>query len=209
MLFVAYDIENNPNPPNLVKTISSQLKSLVLFFFALLLISSCTEDPVNETEDPPTEENTPPEQGNNPTEQEDLAPLFTLTSVTDTSVSLSAFENKVVVLFFFGNSCPTCLSAGPKIEEMLATPFSSNSDYAILGLDQWNGNKASVQAFKTSTGISFPLLLNASAVAADYKTTYDRIIVLNKSREVAFMGTKAAGNDIAAAKAKVTELVSN
>ena len=192
-----------------MKTISSHLKSLVLFFFAMLLISSCTEDSVNETEDPPTQENTPPEQGNNPTEQKDLAPLFTLTSVTDTSVSLSDFENKVVVLFFFGNKCTFCLSAGPRIEEMLATPFSSSSDYAILGLDQWNGNKSSVEAFKMSTGISFPLLLNASAVAAEYKTTYDRIIVLNKSREVAFMGTKAAGSDIAAAKAKVTELISN
>ena len=192
-----------------MKTISSQLKSLVLFFFALLLISSCTEDPVNETEDPPTEENISPEQGNNPPEAKNLAPLFTLTSDTGGSVSLSDYENKVVVLFFFGNGCPFCKSAGPNIESMLVAPFSNNTNYAILGLDQWDGNTAAVQGFKTSTGVSFPLLLKASAVAAEYKTTYDRIIVLNKSREVAFMGTQAAGNDIAAAKAKVTELVSN
>lgn len=188
-----------------MKTIALLSKSVPLLFIALLLISSCSKDSVEEK----INEEINPEQGNNPPEAENLAPLFTLTSDTGGSISLSDYDNKVVVLFFFGNDCPTCKSAGPNIESMLVAPFSSNTNYAVLGLDQWDGTTAAVQGFKNATGVSFPLLLKASKVAADYKTTYDRIIVLDKSREVAFMGTQAAGSDIAAAKAKVTELLSN
>jgi peroxiredoxin len=137
----------------------------------------------------------------------DMAPNFTLKSLDGTDVSLSNFTNKVVVLFFFGNSCPSCKATAPNIESMLVTPFASNSNYKVLGLDQWNGNAASVQAFKAATGVSFPLLLNASGVAASYKTTYDRIVVIDKAGKIAFTGKQLASSDIAAAKAKVNELL--
>ena len=48
-----------------------------------------------------------------------------------------------------------------------------------LGLDVWDGNSSSVDAFETVTEVSFPLLLNASSVARDYETTYDRIVVID------------------------------
>jgi hypothetical protein len=78
----------------------------------------------------------------------------------------------------------------------------------VLGLDQWNGNTASVQAFKTATNVTFPLLLNASGVAAEYKTTYDRIVIIDKAGSIAFSGNQLVSQDLAAAKAKVTELLS-
>jgi len=134
------------------------------------------------------------------------APDFTLKSLTDEDVSLPDFKNKVVVLFFFGNNCPSCKAAAPDVESMLVTPFASNTDYMVLGLDQWNGNAASVQAFKTATNVTFQLLLNAAGVAADYKTTYDRIVVIDKAGKIAFFGKQSAALDIAAAKAKVMEL---
>jgi peroxiredoxin len=136
------------------------------------------------------------------------APEFTLKSLAGTNVSLSDFDNKVVVLFFFGNNCPSCKAVAPNVESTLVTPFASNTDYMVLGLDQWNGNAASVEAFKTATGVTFPLLLNASTVASDYKTTFDRIVVIDKSGKIAFSGKQSAASDIAAAKAKVMELIS-
>ena len=135
------------------------------------------------------------------------APAFTLKSLDGTDISLSNFNNKVVVLFFFGNNCPSCKAAAPSVESMLITPFASSTDYMLLGLDQWDGNAAAVQAFKTATNVSFPLLLNASGVAADYKTTYDRIVVIDKAGKIAFSGKQSASSDIAAAKAKVMELI--
>ncbi len=144
----------------------------------------------------------------NPVTPSALAPVFTLKSLEGSDVSLSNYKNKVVTLFFFGNNCSSCKAVAPSVQSMLATPFASNTNYAVLGLDQWNGNAASVQAFKTLTGVTFPLLLNASGVAADYKTTYDRIVVVDKAGKIAFSGNQLASQDITAAKAKVTELLS-
>ena len=142
-----------------------------------------------------------------PVNAADLAPGFKLKSLAGADVSLSDFKNKVVVLFFFGNNCPSCKAAAPNVESMLVTPFASNTNYMVLGLDQWNGNAASVQAFKTVTNVTFPLLLNASGVASDYKTTYDRIVVIDKTGKIAFSGKQAASSDISTAKTKVMELL--
>jgi peroxiredoxin len=171
--------------------ITPAIKSIAIILVFALTLSSCTKDDDNM----------------NPIEMGTDAPGFTLKSVTGSDVSLSNFENKVVVLLFFGNNCPSCKAAAPNVESMLVTPFASSTDYMVLGLDQWNGNAASVEAFKSTTGVTFPLLLNASGVASDYKTTFDRIVVIDKSGKIAFSGKQSAASDIAAAKAKVMELI--
>ncbi len=135
------------------------------------------------------------------------APAFELSSLSGGTVKLTDHSNKVRVLFFFGNTCPACIATAPNIESMLVTPFASRTDYQLLGLDQWNGNAASVQAFKTTTGVSFPLLLNASAVSADYKTTYDRLVVIDKKGDIVFTGSQGASGDIDAVKEKVQALL--
>ena len=169
-----------------------------LFLILVFINFSCAKESVEITKEPTTIE-----------VPVNKAPQFTLTSLAGSQVSLSAHENKVVVLFFFGNNCPTCKSAGSDIESMLSMPYETNSKYAILGIDQWNGNTAAVQSFKTASGITFPLLLNGADTAAAYETTYDRLIVLNKAGEVAFKGTQNAGNDVSAVKSKVTELLAD
>ena len=166
------------------------IKSIAIILFFALALSSCSKDDNTE-----------------PLEIGSAAPGFTLTSLEGNDVSLSGFSNKVVVLFFFGNNCPSCKAAAPSVESMLVEPFASSTDYMVLGLDQWNGNSASVQAFKTATNVTFPLLLNAAGVASDYKTTYDRIVVIDKMGKIAFSGKQSAASDIAAAKAKVMELI--
>lgn len=174
------------------------LQSTVLLLAIAFSLSSCTQK--DDIEPNSTDTDTLGEEAD--------APAFTLKSLAGLDVSLSDFEDKVVVLFFFGNNCPSCKSVAPTVESSLVTAFASNTNYAVLGLDQWNGNAASVDAFRTSTGVSFPLLLNASGVASNYKTTFDRIIVLNKSHKIVFSGKQAATSDVVAAKAKVTALLS-
>lgn len=166
------------------------IKSIAILLLIAFALSSCSKDDNIE-----------------PLEMGTEAPGFTLKSLAGNDVSLSNFTNKVVVLFFFGNNCPSCKAAAPNVESMLVKPFASSSDYMVLGLDQWNGNAASVDAFKNATGVTFPLLLNASGVASDYKTTYDRIVVIDKSGKIAFSGKQSAASDIDAAKAKVMELI--
>ena len=72
-------------------------------------------------------------------------------------------------------------------------------------MDQWDGNASSVRSFKTTTGINFPLLLTASPVATSYKTTYDRIVVIDKTGYVRFTGSQNVSSDLAAAKAIVEQ----
>lgn len=146
-----------------------------------------------------------------PNEMKDMnaksAPDFSLEALDGSTVSLSDFENKVLVMFFFGNSCPSCKAAAPKVQTDIADAFASNANVAIIGLDQWNGNSNSVQGFKNTTGVNFPLLLNASSVASAYNTTYDRLIVVDQEGLIKFKGTQGASNDISAVVNKVKDLL--
>lgn len=79
----------------------------------------------------------------------------------------------------------------------------------ILGLDVWDGNSSAVDAFETVTGVNFPLLLNASSVARNYETTYDRLVVIDQNGGIVFSGTKPASGDLEAAKTLIDSLLSD
>jgi peroxiredoxin len=125
------------------------------------------------------------------------APGFSLSSTEGTEVMLSDFKNKVVVLFFIGHSCPPCKLSAPSVESILVTPFASHDDYQVIGLDVWDGNLAAVETFRTVTGVSFPLLLNASGLTFDYTTSNDRLVVIDKKGDIVFNGIRGASFDIA------------
>jgi len=55
--------------------------------------------------------------------------------------------------------------------------------------------------------VTYPLLLNASSVVADYNTTYDRLVLIDKAKKIAFSGTQAASGDIQTVKYKIDELL--
>jgi peroxiredoxin len=181
------------------------IKRIHLVLISLLLINvSCSSDSSASATGTPTGTGTGTGTGNGTTTK---APDFTLNSLDNGQIKLSNYSDKVVVLFFLGSTCPNCISAAPSIQSKLATPYASNSNYAILGLDQWDGNTNAVQSFKNTTGVSFPLLLIASPVAVSYKTTYDRLVVIDKSGNIAFSGTRGAASDVDTVKAKVDELL--
>jgi hypothetical protein len=56
--------------------------------------------------------------------------------------------------------------------------------------------------------VNFPLLLNASSVAREYETTYDRLVVIDQSGEIVFSGTQPASGDLDSAKTLVDSLLS-
>jgi peroxiredoxin len=183
-----------------ISTVSSVFQNMLkvsLVALFLVVLNSCSSD----------SDNGSPAAVTPPVASGTTAPEFSLTSLDSKTVKLSDYKNKVVTLFFFGNECPSCKAVGQKICMELGGAYGSRSDYQILGIDQWDGNAAKVQTFKTVTNIAFPLLLNGSSVAASYKTTYDRIVVIDKTGKIMFSGTQGASSDIAAAKAKIDELL--
>jgi len=169
--------------------------TIATFLFGLLFaLGSCEKDEPGTPDNPGTPGTT-------------MAAAFELKSLTGQTVKLSDFKDKVVVLFFFGNACPSCKAAAPSIQTMLQGTFGSNSSFALIGLDQWDGNAASVESFKTATGVTFPLLLMASSTAKAYSTTYDRLVVVDKSGNIVFSGKQLAGSDLGAVKSKVEMLL--
>jgi peroxiredoxin len=175
---------------------------LFLFVFASCVSDEITTEMVHnpEPEIEQTDDSTPPD---NP------APAFSLQTSTGENINLSNFEEKVITLFFFGDGCPPCRGIAPSIQDQLADSYSSNDDYVILGLDVWDGNSSAVDAFEEVTEVNFPLLLNASSVARDYETTYDRLVVIDQKGGIVFSGTQPASGDLEAAETIVDSLLSD
>jgi peroxiredoxin len=135
------------------------------------------------------------------------APAFSLYSIDGKQVRLFDYKNKVIVLFFFGSNCSKCKAEVPCFEEALVNPYKNNNDYVVLGLDYWNSDPTVVKAFKDETGISIPLLLDAGNVGTNYKTFYNRIVVIDKSKNVVFSGTQDAFKDVTTAKIQIDYLL--
>ena len=162
---------------------------LSIILTSILLLNSCTKKEVT------------PETG-------EAAPAFSLKDLNGNSVQLSDYKGKVVLLFFLGNSCPSCKAVAPGLESTFVKGYANNSNFAILGLDAWDGDKTAVTAFKSSTSVTFPLLLEASDIASNYKVAYDRLVVVDKNGFVRFKGTQLASNDIGSAKTVVDTYLS-
>lgn len=120
------------------------------------------------------------------------APDFELNLLGGGTFKLSAQQGKVVFIFLFGNTCPHCETNGPNTESGIYQVYKGSNEFVALGIDTWNGNSSSVNAFKTKTGISYPLALNGSSVANAYGTTYDRIMVIDKDGILRYKGNAFA-----------------
>jgi peroxiredoxin len=137
----------------------------------------------------------------------DVAPDFTLDDIEGNTVNLNENKGKVVVLFFFGNTCSSCIAVAPEVQSKLQESFGQNDNFVLFGLDQWDGNKASLESFKSTTKVTFPLLQKASGTGSAFKTTYDRLVVINQDGIIAFKGTKLVRNDIADAVSTIQSLL--
>lgn len=162
-----------------------------LFTFSLLILG-CSSDP----ETPSITQNPDPIDEMMESQNLEDAPDFSLKTLGDIDVTLKDYEDKVLVLFFFGHNCPPCLSVGPTIESELYQEFRTKTDFELLGVDVWDGNNAQVTKFSNTTSASYPLALNGSQVGKDFKSGRDRLVVVNKESKIAFNGTSVAKNDL-------------
>jgi peroxiredoxin len=129
----------------------------------------------------------------------DPAPDFAVDLQGGGNFELATHEGKVVFVFFFGNTCPSCLAVGASIESSIYQLYKEDtSNFIAIGLDVWDNssNEASVSGFRNKTGISFPLGLKAGDVAATYTNTYDRLMVIDKQGILVHKGVVVAKNDI-------------
>jgi peroxiredoxin len=136
-----------------------------------------------------------------------MAPAFALKSLTGDTITLASLQGKVAVLFFFGYGCPHCKESAPEIQSMLVNPYAGNDMVQVIGLDLWDGTEGNVTSFRDQTGVTFPLLLNASVVASEYGTSNDRLVVVDQQGNIRLRGNQAAQVDIPEIKAMVDMLL--
>jgi len=134
----------------------------------------------------------------------DPAPGFSVDLLGGGNFSLDAQEGKVVLIFFFGNGCPFCITSGPSVEE-LYNSYKADPDFVAVGLDTWNSSSSetSVEGFKNASGVTFPLALLAGSVSTSYGITYDRLVVIDRDGKIRHKGTTAAVNDAAGANTAI------
>lgn len=95
-----------------------------------------------------------------------------------------------------GSGCSDCKAETPLLEDLLVNPYVSRKDYVFLGLDYWNGERSAVKAFKDETGVDITILLDAGNVGNNYKISYNRIVVIDRDKNVVFSGTQEASKDM-------------
>ena len=124
------------------------------------------------------------------------APDFSLETTDGSSISSAQFEGKNLVIFFFGAECGPCRAIGPDVEEKLYQAFKNNDKFAMIGADQWDRNNATVDDFVETTGITFQVGTMGSSMASDFKTTYDRLVVVNSDGKIVFKGSNRVHNHL-------------
>ena len=131
----------------------------------------------------------------------DTAPDFTYQNLSGDTVKLSDYQGKVVFLFLFGNGCSNCKLIGNDTETKVQEVYGTRDDFQAIGLDLWNSTSSvtTVTAFKSTTKITYPLLLKAGDMEEDYKTTYDRVIVIDREGKIRHKGSTVVYNDLDAA----------
>ena len=135
------------------------------------------------------------------------APDFEVDLQGGGTFKLSNYEGKVVFVFLFGNGCPSCKAIGADVETMIHQVYLDTSQFVAIGLDTWDAssNESSVSGFRSNTGITFPLAIKAGSVAADYGTTYDRFMVIDRAGTLVHKGVVLASNDINNAKEAISQ----
>ena len=126
------------------------------------------------------------------------APEFSYQSLTGDTVKLSDYQGKVVFLFLFGNGCSNCKLIGNDTETKVQQAYGDRDDFQALGLDTWNSTSSvtTVTAFKSTTKITYPLLLKAGDIESSYSTTYDRVIVIDREGKIRHKGSTVVYNDL-------------
>lgn len=134
----------------------------------------------------------------------DTAPDFTLNTIDNSTFQLSQHTGTVVMILFFGYSCPHCLAGGPSVQSDIVSMFSGNPDFLAIGVDAWDGTKTQVESFRTNTGLKIDMCLMGSSIETLYGLTgWDRIVIVGKDGNIAFKGDQYASQTIDPAKAAI------
>jgi peroxiredoxin len=97
------------------------------------------------------------------------APSITLSNASDSSVSLSSFKGKVVLLDFWASWCGPCRQSNPALVKLYDEFKNQGFEIVAVSLDQ--NRKAWLQAIKQD-GLTYTQLLDARGADSEVANTY-------------------------------------
>ncbi|MBI5169804.1 MAG: redoxin domain-containing protein [Candidatus Eisenbacteria bacterium] len=125
------------------------------------------------------------------------APAFTknvLNSNPWPTATLSQFAGKVLVLEILGYDCVFCMTAAPSIETNIWRHYQTVApgQVQVLGCDVRDGTIAQLNGFRTTTGVTYPLLRDCWGGAlnpqnfVNWYGERDNYVVINKQGVVRY-----------------------
>jgi len=90
------------------------------------------------------------------------APQISVLDLQNTTVKLSEFKGKVVVLRFWATGCKSCVAAMPELDRFRKK--YSEHELAVLGVNV-GGSKELVEAFAKGLKLTYPVLLDQVGIA--------------------------------------------
>lgn len=118
------------------------MRKWIIFSCLLMLLAGCSDAPASVDEQ---------------------APNFTLSTLTDTPLSLVDFEGKRVMLNFWATWCAPCREEMPHMQQAY-----EQSDAAIIAINMTNQDygKERVQSFVEEFSLTFPVVLDEDGEVA-------------------------------------------
>ncbi len=99
----------------------------------------------------------------------DRAPGFTLPALNGSSVSLSDFRGKVVMVHFWATWCPPCVEELPTLAKL--NQSLAGKDFEMLAVSVDEGGADAVTSFLRRNNLDVPVLLDtAHAISSQYGT---------------------------------------
>lgn len=120
----------------------------------------------------------------------DLAPDFTLQTITGVTVTLSELRGKVIMLQFTASWCSVCRKEMPAIENDIWKKHKDNPDFFLLGIDR-DEPLETVRKFVEQTGVTYPMGLDPGAdifaLYADRKAGITRNVIIDPEGKIAML----------------------
>lgn len=107
-----------------------------------------------------------------------LVPDFEYYDLAGNGHNLSDYRGKVVFIALIGYGCPFCRAEAPSTEANIWQVYKDNP-FQALALDTWDGTLAQAQAYADISGITYPLLIEASSALDLFGMTYDNYVVID------------------------------
>ena len=110
----------------------------------------------------------------------DAAPPFTLTTMSDSPVSLAQYRDQVCVLYFLCLGCGQERAAASAVEKHIWRSYQ-NRNLSFLCIERSNIAKDKVILTAKQWGITFPVAINGNQTASAYGTADRSIFLLDKN----------------------------